>query len=485
MAYIIKGETGDWEIVVGLEVHCEVISNAKLFSGAATAFGAEANSQVSFVDAGFPGMLPVINHECVEQAVRTGLGLNATVNKTSIFARKNYYYADLPNGYQISQSDKPIISDGYIDVDTEDGETRRIGIERLHLEQDAGKLMHDQHPTKSFVDLNRAGVALMEIVSRPDIRSPEEAGDYLRKLRSIVRYIGSCDGNMDEGSMRCDANVSVRKVGDTALGTRAEIKNVNSIRFVMQAIDYEAKRQVELLEDGGRVVQETRKFDSVKGVTKPMRSKETAVDYRYFYDPDLIPLRLTDEQIERLRKGMPELPTDKKKRFMADFGLPAYDAGQLVSEKEIAAYFEKAAKGHDAKKVANWIMGDLFAALNRLGKTISESPVSPENLGRMVDLINDGTLSSRIAKDVFQFMIDEGKTPDAIVEEKGLKQVTDTGAIEKIVDEVIANNPDKVAEYKGGKEKLLGWFVGQTMRASQGKANPAMLNELMKKKLDA
>ncbi|MCQ2915001.1 MAG: Asp-tRNA(Asn)/Glu-tRNA(Gln) amidotransferase subunit GatB [Alphaproteobacteria bacterium] len=482
MSYIIKGETGDWEIVVGLEVHCEVISKAKLFSGAPTAFGAEANTQVSFVDAGFPGMLPVINHECVEQAIKTGMGLNATVNKKSIFARKNYYYADLPNGYQISQSDKPIISDGYIDVDLENGETRRIGIERLHLEQDAGKLMHDQHPSKSFVDLNRAGVALMEIVSRPDIRSPEEAGAYLRELRSIVRYIGSCDGNMDEGSMRCDANVSVRHPGDP-LGTRAEIKNVNSIRFVMQAIEYEAKRQVELLEEGGKVVQETRKFDSVKGITKTMRSKETAVDYRYFYDPDLIPLRLSDETIEKCRKEMPELPSAKKNRFVKDFGLPAYDAGQLVAEKEIAEYFEAAAKGHDAKKVANYIMGDLFATLNKLGKSIKESPVSPENLGRMVDLINDGTISSRIAKDVFQFMVDEGKSPDQIVEEKGLKQVTDTSAIEKIIDDVINENPDKVAEYRSGKDKLLGWFVGQTMKASKGKANPGMLNDLLKKKL--
>lgn len=482
MSYIIKGETGDWEIVVGLEVHCEVISKAKLFSGAPTAFGAEANTQVSFVDAGFPGMLPVINHECVEQAIKTGMGLNATVNKKSIFARKNYYYADLPNGYQISQSDKPIISDGYIDVDLENGETRRIGIERLHLEQDAGKLMHDQHPSKSFVDLNRAGVALMEIVSRPDIRSPEEAGAYLRELRSIVRYIGSCDGNMDEGSMRCDANVSVRHPGDP-LGTRAEIKNVNSIRFVMQAIEYEAKRQVELLEEGGKVVQETRKFDSVKGITKTMRSKETAVDYRYFYDPDLIPLRLSDETIEKCRKEMPELPSVKKNRFVKDFGLPAYDAGQLVAEKEIAEYFEAAAKGHDAKKVANYIMGDLFATLNKLGKSIKESPVSPENLGRMVDLINDGTISSRIAKDVFQFMVDEGKSPDQIVEEKGLKQVTDTSAIEKIIDDVINENPDKVAEYRSGKDKLLGWFVGQTMKASKGKANPGMLNDLLKKKL--
>ncbi len=482
MSYVIKGETGDWEIVVGLEVHCEVISKAKLFSGAPTAFGAEANTQVSFIDAGFPGMLPVINHECVRQAVRTGFGLNAKINKKSIFARKNYYYADLPNGYQISQSDMPIISDGYIDVDLEDGSTRRIGIERLHLEQDAGKLMHDQHPTKSFVDLNRAGVALMEIVSRPDIRSPEEAGAYLRKLRSIVRYIGSCDGNMDEGSMRCDANVSVRRPGEP-FGTRAEIKNVNSIRFVMQAIEYEAMRQVELLESGGRVVQETRKFDSVKGETKSMRSKETAMDYRYFYDPDLIPLVLDDEEVERLKREMPELPDAKKKRFMEDFGLPAYDAGQLVAEKETAAYFEKAAAGHDAKKVANWIMGDLFATLNRLGKKITESPVSPENLGRMVDLINDNTISGRIAKDVFQFMAEEGKDPDTIIEEKGLKQVTDTSAIEKIIDEVMAANPEKVAEYRGGKDKLIGWFVGQTMRASQGKANPGMLNDLLKKKL--
>lgn len=411
-----------------------------------------------------------------------GLWLERENQQEIDFARKNYYYADLPNGYQISQSDMPIISDGYIDVDLEDGSTRRIGIERLHLEQDAGKLMHDQHPTKSFVDLNRAGVALMEIVSRPDIRSPEEAGAYLRKLRSIVRYIGSCDGNMDEGSMRCDANVSVRRPGEP-FGTRAEIKNVNSIRFVMQAIEYEAMRQVELLESGGRVVQETRKFDSVKGETKSMRSKETAMDYRYFYDPDLIPLVLDEDEIERLRSEMPELPDAKKKRFMEDFGLPAYDAGQLVSEKETAAYFEKAAAGHDAKKVANWIMGDLFATLNRLGKKITESPVSPENLGRMVDLINDNTISGRIAKDVFQFMAEEGKDPDTIIEEKGLKQVTDTSAIEKIIDEVMAANPDKVAEYRGGKDKLIGWFVGQTMRASQGKANPGMLNDLLKKKL--
>lgn len=482
MSYIIKGETGDWEIVVGLEVHCQVISNAKLFSGSATTFGAEANTHVSFVDAGFPGMLPVVNHECVEQAIRTGYGLNATVNKKSVFARKNYYYADLPTGYQITQSDRPIVSDGYIEVDLEDGSTRRIGIERLHLEQDAGKLMHDQHPSKSFVDLNRAGVALMEIVSRPDIRSPEEAGAYLRKLRSIVRYIGSCDGNMDEGSMRCDANVSVRRPGEP-YGTRAEIKNVNSVRFVMQAIEYEAKRQVELLEEGGKVIQETRQFDSVKGVTRLMRSKETAVDYRYFYDPDLIPLILDDGLMQRLKDEMPELPDAKKRRFMSDYGLPAYDAGQLVAEKETAEFFEKAAKGHDAKKVANWIMGDLFATLNKQGLTIAESPVSPENLGKMVDLINNNTISSRIAKDVFVFMVEEGKDPETIVEEKGLKQVTDTSAIEKIIDEVIAANPDKVAEYRSGKDKLIGWFVGQTMRASQGKANPGLLNELLKKKL--
>ncbi len=482
MSYIIKGETGDWEIVVGLEVHCQVISNAKLFSGSATTFGAEANTHVSFVDAGFPGMLPVVNHECVEQAIRTGYGLNATVNKKSVFARKNYYYADLPTGYQITQSDRPIVSDGYIEVDLEDGSTRRIGIERLHLEQDAGKLMHDQHPSKSFVDLNRAGVALMEIVSRPDIRSPEEAGAYLRKLRSIVRYIGSCDGNMDEGSMRCDANVSVRRPGEP-YGTRAEIKNVNSVRFVMQAIEYEAKRQVELLEEGGKVIQETRQFDSVKGVTRSMRSKETAVDYRYFYDPDLIPLILDDGLMQRLKDEMPELPDAKKRRFMSDYGLPAYDAGQLVAEKETAEFFEKAAKGHDAKKVANWIMGDLFATLNKQGLTITESPVSPENLGKMVDLINNNTISSRIAKDVFVFMVEEGKDPETIVEEKGLKQVTDTSAIEKIIDEVIAANPDKVAEYRSGKDKLIGWFVGQTMRASQGKANPGLLNELLKKKL--
>jgi aspartyl-tRNA(Asn)/glutamyl-tRNA(Gln) amidotransferase subunit B len=483
MGMIIQGETGDWEIVIGLEVHAQVISKAKLFSGAATEFGAEPNSQVSFVDAGFPGMLPVINETCVEQAVRTGLGIKAKINLTSVFARKNYFYADLPQGYQISQYDLPIVGEGELLIDLPDGTSRAIGIERLHLEQDAGKSIHDMHPSKSFIDLNRSGVALMEIVSKPDMRSPEEAGAYLTKLRSILRYLGSCDGNMQEGSMRCDANVSVRPVGSTELRTRCEIKNVNSIRFVQQAIEYEARRHIEIYETGGEIRQETRLFDSGKGETRSMRSKEHAHDYRYFPDPDLLPLVVSQDLVDAIKATLPELPDDKKARFMAEYGLNAYDAGVMVAERSSADFFETVAKGRDAKQAANWVMGDFFAAMNaRPECNWDNPPVSAENLGKMIDLIKDGTISSRLAKDVFIFMVETQKDPAAIVEEKGLKQVTDTGAIEKAIDEVMAANPDKVAEVKAGKDKLIGWFVGQVMKSTQGKANPGMLNELIVKK---
>ncbi|MCA1909958.1 MAG: Asp-tRNA(Asn)/Glu-tRNA(Gln) amidotransferase subunit GatB [Magnetospirillum sp.] len=480
---IIQGDTGDWEIVIGLEVHAQVISNAKLFSGAATAFGAEPNDQVSFVDAGFPGMLPVINEKCVEQAVRTGLGLKAQINLTSVFARKNYFYADLPQGYQISQYDMPIVGEGTLLIDLPDGSTRAIGIERLHLEQDAGKSIHDMHPSKSYIDLNRSGVALMEIVSKPDMRSPEEAGAYLTKLRTILRYLGTCDGNMQEGSMRCDANVSVRPVGSTDLRTRCEIKNVNSIRFVQQAIEYEARRHIDVYENGGEIKQETRLFDSVKGETRSMRSKEHAHDYRYFPDPDLLPLVISQDLVDGIKATLPELPDEKKARFMAEYGLNAYDAGVMVAEKDSADFFEAVAKGRDGKTAANWVMGDFFATMNSDAKyTWTNPPVSAENLGKMIDLIKDGTISTRLAKDVFIFMVETGKDPATIVEEKGLKQVTDTGAIEKAIDEVFAANPDKVAEVKAGKDKLMGWFVGQVMKATQGKANPGMLNELIAKK---
>jgi len=481
-SYIIEGETGPWEVVIGLEVHAQVISEAKLFSGASTTFGGDPNTHVAFLDCGMPGMLPVINAECVRQAVKTGLGLNAQINRRSVFDRKNYFYADLPLGYQISQFAHPIVGEGTIILDMKDGTSREVGIERLHLEIDAGKSLHDQHPAKSFIDLNRAGVALMEIVSKPDMRSPEEAGAYLKKLRAILRYLETCDGNMEEGSMRADVNVSVRHPGEP-LRTRCEIKNVNSVRFVMQAIEYEAARHVEVYEQGGIIEQETRLFDSHAGTTRPMRSKEFAHDYRYFPDPDLLPLEFTQEFVDEIKAALPELPDAKKARFIGDYGLTPYDAGVLVAEKETAAYFEAAAEGHDAKAVANWVMGDLFAALNRTGKSITESPVAPENIGKLVDLIKDGTISGRIAKDVFEIMVETGGEPAKIVEEKGLKQVTDTGAIEKVVDEVIAANPDKAAEVKAGKEKLLGWFVGQAMKASQGKANPGILNEMIRKKL--
>ncbi|CAA6605941.1 Aspartyl/glutamyl-tRNA(Asn/Gln) amidotransferase subunit B [Rhodospirillaceae bacterium LM-1] len=482
MAYMIEGETGPWEIVVGLEVHAQVISNAKLFSGAATAFGADPNSQVSFVDAAFPGMLPVINEMCVEQAVRTGLGLKAKINLESVFARKNYFYADLPQGYQISQYEKPLVGEGQVIVDLPDGRSTVVGIERLHVEQDAGKSMHDQHPTKSCIDLNRSGIALMEIVSKPDIRSPDEAGAYLRKLRSILRYLGTCDGNMEEGSMRADVNVSVRKSGES-YRTRCEIKNVNSVRFVMQSIEIEAKRQIEVYESGGSVDQETRLFDPGKGETRSMRSKEHAHDYRYFPDPDLLPLKLKPDYVARIKDTLPELPDEKKDRFVRDYGLSPYDAGVLVVDRASADFFESVAKGRDSKLAANWVMGDFFGALNSTGKTIETSPVSAAQLGELIDLISDGTLSGRLAKDVFALMVETSKAPSVLVEEKGLKQVTDTGAIEAVIDQVMAANADKVTEYRSGKDKLFGFFVGQVMKASQGKANPGMVNDLLKSKL--
>ena len=479
---LIEGKTGMWEIVLGLEVHAQVISHAKLFSGAATEFGAEPNSQVSLVDAGFPGMLPVINEICVEQAVRTGLGLNAQINLKSVFDRKNYFYADLPNGYQISQFTQPIVGTGTIILDLPEGAKREVGITRLHLEQDAGKSLHDQHPSKSYIDLNRAGVALMEIVSEPDMRSSDEASAYLRKLRTILRYLGTCDGNMDEGSMRCDVNVSVRKVG-APLGTRCEIKNVNSIRYVAQAIEYEARRQIEIIEDGGTIKQETRLYDPSKGETRSMRSKEQAHDYRYFPDPDLLPLVLEQSFVDKIKADLPELPDIKRARFVKDFGLSDYDAGVLVVERETAAFYEQAAKGRDPKLTANWLISELFAVLNKEGKAIGESPVSAQHLGELVGLIQDDTISGRIAKDVFAAMVETGKAPAAIVEEKGLRQVTDTGAIDTAIDDILAKNADKVAEFRSGKDKLFGFFVGQVMKATGGKVNPAMLNERLKAKL--
>jgi aspartyl-tRNA(Asn)/glutamyl-tRNA(Gln) amidotransferase subunit B len=485
MGYIIKGDKHDWELVVGLEVHAQVISKAKLFSGASADFGGGPNEHVSLVDAGMPGMLPVLNQVCVEQAVKTGLGLKAKINRRSVFARKNYFYADMPQGYQISQYDQPIIGEGIVALDMSDGSIRDIGIERLHLEQDAGKSIHDLHPQKSYIDLNRSGVALMEIVSKPDIRTPEEAGLYLTKLRSILRYLGTCDGNMEEGSMRCDANVSVRPVGSTELRTRCEIKNVNSVRFVMQAIEYEARRHVDVYENGGTINQETRLYDSNKGETRAMRSKEFAHDYRYFPDPDLQPIEFDEAFVERLRKELPELPDDKRARFIKDFGLTAYDASVLVAEKANADYFEQVAKGRDAKQAANWVITNLFGALNKRGVEIGESPVSAKDLGRLIDLMADNTISGRMAKEVFEIMVDTGKTPDAVVEEHGMKQITDTGAIDAAVDKILAENADKVAQYKAGKTQVMGWFVGQVMKATQGKANPGMCSEALKKKLDA
>ncbi|MAJ92205.1 MAG: Asp-tRNA(Asn)/Glu-tRNA(Gln) amidotransferase subunit GatB [Rhodospirillaceae bacterium TMED63] len=480
---LIQGRTGDWEIVIGLEVHAQVTSKSKLFSGASSEFGAEPNTQVSLVDAAMPGMLPVINANAVEQAVRTGLGLNAQINLKSIFDRKNYFYPDLPQGYQISQYLDPVVGKGEIEIDLEDGSTRTIGITRLHLEQDAGKSIHDQDPRKTLVDLNRSGVALMEIVSEPDIRSAEEAGAYVEKIRSILRYLGTCDGNMQEGSMRADVNVSVRKPGDD-FGTRAEIKNVNSIRFIRQAIDYEVRRQIQLIEDGGEVDQETRLFDPDRGETRSMRSKEEAHDYRYFPDPDLLPLEFEQSWVDAIRETLPELPDQKKRRFVNDYGVSVIDAGTLVAEREIAEFFEAVAEGRDAKVAANWVMGELFGALNRTDTDIATSPVSAAQLGQLVDLIADGTVSNRLAKNVFEIMFETSDDPKKIVEQRGMKQVTDAGAIEAAVDEAIAAGAAQVDQYKSGNEKVLGWFVGQVMKATHGKANPQAVNEMLRKKLD-
>jgi aspartyl-tRNA(Asn)/glutamyl-tRNA(Gln) amidotransferase subunit B len=479
-ASVISGATGDWEIVIGLEVHAQVNSKAKLFSGASTAFGAEPNSHVSLVDAAMPGMLPVINRECVAQAVRTGLGLAAQINLFSVFDRKNYFYPDLPQGYQISQYKQPIVGEGRVEIEV-DGETLSVGIERLHLEQDAGKSIHDQSPDYSFVDLNRSGVALMEIVSRPDLRSAREAQAYVTKLRTILRYLGTCDGDMEKGNLRADVNVSVRKPGDP-LGTRCEIKNVNSIRFIGQAVEAEARRQIGIIEDGGKIDQETRLFDPSKGETRSMRSKEEAHDYRYFPDPDLLPLELKQGWVDDLAGGLPELPDAKHARFMSAYGLSSYDANVLVAERERADYFEAVAKGRDGKIAANWVINELLGRLNKDGRDLGDSPVSAARLAGIVDLISAGTISGKIAKDLFEIVWSEGGDPAEIVEARGMRQVTDSGAIEKAVDEIIARNPDKVEQVKA-KPSMLGWFVGQVMKASGGKANPATVNEMLKTKL--
>ena len=478
---LVKGVTGDWEIVIGLEVHAQVNSQAKLFSGAATEFGGEPNAHVSLVDAAMPGMLPVINEECVAQAVRTGLGLKAAINLRSVFDRKNYFYPDLPQGYQISQYKSPIVGEGEITLDMPDGETVKVGVERLHLEQDAGKSIHDQSPTFSFVDLNRSGVALMEIVSKPDMRSAEEAKAYVSKLRTILRYLGTCDGDMEKGNLRADVNVSVRKPG-APFGTRCEIKNVNSIRFIGQAVDYEARRQIGILEDGGSIVQETRLFDPGKGETRSMRSKEEAHDYRYFPDPDLLPLEFSQGYVDELAKHLPELPDEKKARFVSQYGVTPYDAMVLTLERASADFFEQVAKGRDAKIAANWVINELFGRLNKEGKGIDESPVSAEQLGAVIDLIADGTISGKIAKDLFEIVFTEGGDPRALVEARGMRQVTDTGAIETAIDQVIAANPDKVEQVKA-KPTLAGWFVGQVMKQTGGKANPQAVNDILKKKL--
>src|SRR6266404_9239697 len=483
---LIKGQTGDWEVVIGMEIHAQVTSKSKLFSGASTEFGGEPNSHVSLIDAAMPGMLPVINEECVRQAVRTGLGLNARINLRSVFDRKNYFFPDLPQGYQISQYKSPIVGEGEVIVELAGGESVTVGIERLHLEQDAGKSLHDQSPTLSLVDLNRSGVALMEIVSKPDIRSSEQAKAYVAKLRSILRYLGTCDGDMEKGSLRADVNVSVRKPGEP-LGTRCEIKNMNSISFIGDAIEFEARRQIEIIEDGGTIDQETRLFDPAKGETRPMRSKEEAHDYRYFPDPDLLPLELTQDYVDSLKRALPELPDDKKARFMRDSGLSGYDAGVLVAERESADYFEAVVKrpngtNRDAKAAANWIINELFGRLNREGKDIATSPVSAVQLGAILDLIQNGTISGKIAKDLFEIVWTEGGDPGAIVEARGLKQVTDVGAIEKLVAGIIAANPDK-AEQAKAKPAMVGWFVGQVMKSSGGKANPQAVSDLLKAKL--
>jgi len=477
----LKGATGDWEIIIGMEVHAQVSSKAKLFSGASAEYGGEPNDHVSLVDAAMPGMLPVINEFCVEQAVKTGLGLKARINERSVFDRKNYFYPDLPQGYQISQYKQPVVGEGVVKVDVEDGHSIDVGIERLHLEQDAGKSLHDQHPNMSFVDLNRSGVALMEIVSKPDMRSADEAKAYVTKLRQIMRYLGTCDGNMEEGSLRADINVSVRRPGEP-FGTRCEIKNVNSIRFMGQAIIFEARRQIGILEDGGKIDQETRLFDARKGETRSMRSKEEAHDYRYFPDPDLLPLELEASWIAGIKAGLPELPDEKQARFIKDYGLSAYDADVLIAEQASAGYFEAVAKGRDGKTAANWVINELFGRLNKEGKGIENTPVSADQLGAVIDLIAAGTISGKIAKDVFEIVWTEGGDPKEIVEKRGLRQVTDTGAIEKAVDDIIAANPDKVEQVKA-KPTMLGWFVGQVMKTTGGKANPQAVNEILRGKL--
>ena len=478
---LIRGATGDWEVVIGMEVHAQVTSKSKLFSGASTEFGGAPNSHVSLVDAAMPGMLPVINEECVRQAIRTGLGLKAKINLRSVFDRKNYFYPDLPQGYQISQYKSPVVGEGIVSVDLEGGETIDVGIERLHLEQDAGKSLHDRHPNFSYVDLNRSGVALMEIVSKPDLRSSEQAMAFLTKLRSILRYLGTCDGNMDQGSLRADVNVSVRRPGEP-LGTRCEIKNVNSIRFIGQAIEHEPRRQIEIIEEGGTIEQETRLFDPTRGETRSMRSKEEAHDYRYFPDPDLLPLEVSPDTVAALERELPELPDEKRARFVASFGLSAYDAGLLVAERDTAAYFEAVAQGRDAKAAANWVINELTGRLNKEGQDINASPVSAAQLGAMLDLIADGTISGKIAKDLFEILWSEGGDPRAIVEARGMKQVTDVGAIAKVVDEIVAANPDKVEQARSNP-KAIGWFVGQVMKASGGKASPQAVNDLLKSKL--
>ena len=482
MNQLVAGSTGDWEVVIGLEVHAQVSSKAKLFSSASASFGAAPNENVSLVDAAMPGMLPVINRECVYQAIRTGLGLKARINLTSVFDRKNYFYADLPQGYQISQFKHPIVGEGVLRIVLADGSARDIGIERLHLEQDAGKSMHDQHPSKSYIDLNRTGVALMEIVSRPDMRSSAEAAAYVRKLRSILRYLGTCDGNMEEGSLRADVNVSVRRPG-APLGTRTETKNLNSLRFIQMAIDHEVARQIEIIEDGGEIDQETRLFDTSTGTTRTMRSKEDAHDYRYFPDPDLLPLVVTQEEVDALAHALPELPDDIRERLIGKYGLSTYDASVITEERDTALYYEAASNNRDRKLVANWMTVELFGALNKSGKTLADCSVSPDMLGGLVDLISDGTISGRIAKDVFADMFESGKTAAAIVDEKGLKQVSDRGAIETLIDQVLGANQDKVDEYRAGKDKLFGFFVGQVMKQSGGQANPGMVNQVLRSKL--
>ena len=483
MSILVSGKTGDWEIVIGMEVHAQVVSNSKLFSGSSAVFGASPNNHVSLVDAAMPGMLPVINRQCIKQAVLTGLGLNAKINKFSIFDRKNYFYADLPQGYQISQFKHPIVGEGEVQIELSDGSIHKIGIERLHLEQDAGKSLHDQHPSKSYIDLNRSGVALMEIVSKPEMHSAEQAAAYIKKLRSILRYLGTCDGNMEEGSLRADVNVSVRRPGD-ALGTRTETKNLNSVRFIMQAIEFEVQRQIELIEDGGEVIQETRLFDTTTGMTRTMRGKEDAHDYRYFPDPDLLPLTFDDAFIDELKDGMPELPDEIKNRMVNEYGLSSYDANVLTEERETALFYELASDGRDRKITANWMSVELFGALNKAGIELAQSPVKPKQLGGLVDLISDGSISGKIAKEVFSAMFETGKDAKVIVEERGLKQVSDESAIISMIDEVLAANLDKVDEYRGGKDKLFGFFVGQVMKASKGQANPGMVNQLLKQKLD-